>query len=80
MTKTEMKEQAIKILYCRPETIEEIEVPDVRAVYFRDVTRGGGALIISEIGEMLFFDPFYVDFDEHVKRFTSGERTHFEDI
>ena len=79
MNITELKEQAIKILYCKEECIEEISVPEINAMYYRDTNRGGGALIISEDGEMLFVDPFFVDFDEHVNRFASGERSHFEE-
>lgn len=79
MNKCELKEQAVKILYCNLECIEEIEIPEINAMYFRDRNRGGGALIISDNGEMLFVDPFFVDFDEHKNRFASGERTHFEE-
>ncbi len=79
MNKTEMKEQAVNILYCNPENIEEIELSEINAMYYRDRNRGGGALIISDAGEMLFVDPFFVSFDEHVNRFVSGERTCFEE-
>ena len=73
----EMRIKAKELLVCDMERIEEIDCPDIDAVYFRNTDRGGGALIISRSGEMLFFDPFIVDYDEHVKRFSEGERTKF---
>lgn len=74
-----MKEEAIRILCCNPESIEEIELSEINAVYYRDRNRGGGALIVSDSGELLFVDPFFVSFNEHVNRFVSGERTCFEE-
>lgn len=79
MNKVEMKEEAIRILCCNPESIEEIELSEINAIYYRDRNRGGGALIVSDSGELLFVDPFFVSFNEHVNRFVSGERTCFEE-
>ena len=46
----------------------------MRYVTFKD----GEAIIISESGEMLFVDPFFVDYKEHITRFKNGERSVFE--
>ena len=78
MNRKKMKEQAIILLCCKEEGIEEIDIPEIDAVYYRDRKRGGGAVILSENGEMLFEDPFFVDIKEHLNRYVSGERTHFE--
>lgn len=78
MDKNKMKEQAIGILLCADSKIEEKEVSEINAMYYRNTDRGGGAIIVSEQGEMLFVDPFFVDYDEHVKKFMNGERSVFE--
>ena len=78
MDKNKMKERAIGILLCADCKIEEKEVSGINAMYYRNTDRGGGAIIVSEQGEMLFVDPFFVDYDEHVKKFMNGERSVFE--
>ena len=65
------KEKGIYVILCsgRPNiyTVEKSKISNASPI------------VISDNGEMLFVDPFFVDFDEHKKRFTSGERTHFEE-
>ena len=78
MDKNKMKEKAMEILLCEYNKIEEKEVKEINAVYYRNTDRGGGALIVSEQGDMLFVDPFFVEYKEHVKRFIDGERSVFE--
>lgn len=77
MSETKMRKQAYEILQCNAEKIEEKAIPDLNAMYFRNIDRGGGALIISDNFEMLFVDPFYIGIEEHIKRFANGERTKF---
>ena len=67
----------MEILSCRIDQLEEKEILDYNAVYFRNVKRGGGAVIISLDGSMLFVDPFFTDYDEHLKKFIAGERSEF---
>lgn len=78
MDKNKMKEKAIEILLCDKSKVEEKEVTEINAMYYRNTDRGGGAVIVSEQGDMLFVDPFFVDYEEHVKKFMSGERSTFE--
>ena len=78
MNKNAMLEKAVEILLCDKSKVEEKEVSNINAMYYRNTDRGGGALIISEQGEMLFVDPFFVDYQEHITRFMHGERTVFE--
>ncbi|MCR5204155.1 MAG: hypothetical protein K6E47_03800 [Lachnospiraceae bacterium] len=78
MDKNVMKEKAIEILLCDKGKVEEKEVSEINAMYYRNTDRGGGALIVSEQGDMLFVDPFFVDYEEHVKKFKNGERSTFE--
>lgn len=73
-----MLKKAMEILLCQSNKIEEIEIDALNAMYYRNINRGGGALIISSDGEMLFVDPFFTNFDEHVRKFIAGERTDFE--
>lgn len=72
-----IKKKAMEILSCRIDQLEEKEILDYNAVYFRNVKRGGGAVIISLDGSMLFVDPFFTDYDEHLKKFIAGERSEF---
>lgn len=78
MDKKKLKEIAEEILFCFYSDMEEKELNDINAMYYRNTDRGGGAVIISEDGGMLYVDPFFVDFDEHKKRFIIGERTVWE--
>ena len=73
-----MRSKAIEILLCRPDELEEKLIPEERAAYYRNINRGGGALIISTDGSMLFVDPFFVPFEEHLQKFLKGERSIFE--
>ncbi len=75
MDKNKMKEKAIEILLCDKSKVEEKEVADINAMYYRNTDRGGGALIISEQGEMLFVDPFLIEYEEHIRKFMNGERS-----
>lgn len=36
-------------------------------MYYRNTDRGGGAVIISNDGATLFADPFFVQYEEHVR-------------
>lgn len=72
-----IKEKAMEILSCRIDQLEEKEIFEYNAVYFRNVERGGGAVIISLDDSMLFVDPFFTDYDEHLKKFIAGERSKF---
>lgn len=78
MDKNKMKEMALEILLCDESKVEEKEVQGINAMYYRNTDRGGGALIVDEHGDMLFVDPFFVDYEEHVKKFMNGERSSFE--
>ncbi len=78
MNRELMKKKATEILSCPMDKLEEKAIPEQNVIYYRNIDRGGGALIVSKDGEMLFADPFFVDFDEHLQKFISGERTHFE--
>lgn len=78
MDKIKLKEQAVELLTCSAEKIEEKEIDSIDAMYFRNTDRGGGAIIISDDGGMLFVDPFFTEYDEHVRRFLEGERSVFE--
>lgn len=80
MDKLKMREQAVELLACTADKIEEKEIADIKAMYFRNTDRGGGAIIISGDGGILFVDPFFVEYDEHVKKFLNGERSIFETI
>ena len=73
-----MQEKALEILLCGPEKLEEKEIAELGAMYYRNKDRGGGALIVGEDGAMLFVDPFFVEYEDHVKRFSAGERSVFE--
>ena len=73
-----MKKRALELLVCDEKTLEEREISGLNAKYYRNTVRGGGAIIISVTGEMLFMDPFLVGYNEHTKRFASGERSSFE--
>lgn len=75
MNKSELLEKASDILACRPEKMECKEVLEGNAFYFRNIDRGGAAVIISIDGEMLYGDPFFMGFDEHLKKFKEGKRT-----
>lgn len=75
MKNDKMKKQAAEILVCSLDKIEEKALPELNAMYFRNIDRGGGALIISNNSEMLFVDPFYVNFEEHIEKFLKGERS-----
>ena len=59
MNKTNLKNKAKELLLCDDNTIEEHEIEDMKAMYYRNTVRGGGAIIISESGEMLFVNPFF---------------------
>lgn len=72
-----IKKKAMEILSCRIDQLEEKEILEYNAVYFRNVERGGGAVIISLDDSMLFVDPFFTDYDEHLKKFIAGERSEF---
>lgn len=78
MDKYSMKNKAKELLLCDDNTLEEREIEELEATYYRNTVRGGGAIIISDLGEMLFVDPFFVDYKEHIKRFIDGERSVFE--
>ena len=78
MDKSEMKNRAIEILLCGLDQLEEREIPELDAMYYRNTNRGGAALIIASDGGMLFVDPFFVEYEDHVKRFAAGERSEFE--
>lgn len=73
-----MRSKAIEILLCQEDNLEERIIPEQNAVYYRNINRGGGALIMSSDGSMLFVDPFFVAFDEHLQKFINGERSFFE--
>lgn len=77
MDKKKLKKTAEEILFCFSDEMEEKELNDINAMYYRNIDRGGGAIIISENGDILYADPFFVEFDEHKKRFIQGERTKF---
>lgn len=78
MNSDQMKKKAAEILLCKVDNLEEIRIPEHCAVYFRNKDRGGGAVIISKDSTMLFVDPFFVDYNEHLRRFIDGERSSFE--
>lgn len=78
MDKDKMREKALEILLCGPEKLEEQEIAELGAMYYRNKDRGGGALIVGSSGEMLFVDPFFVEYEDHLKRFAAGERSVFE--
>ena len=78
MNKESMRKTATEILLCGNDKIEEKEIAEQNAMYYRNTDRGGGALIISEDGSMLFVDPFFTEYDEHLQNFINGERTRFE--
>ena len=78
MNKDKMREKALEILLCGSEKLEEKEITELGAMYYRNKDRGGGALIMGKDEEMLFEDPFFVEYEDHVKRFSSGERSVFE--
>lgn len=73
-----MQKKATEILSCQIDNLEEKIIENQDAVYYRNKSRGGGALIISNSGEMLFVDPFFVDYQEHLLKFMNGERSQFE--
>lgn len=73
-----MRSKAIEILLCQQDNLEERIIPEQKAVYYRNINRGGGALIMSSDGSVLFVDPFFVAFDEHLQKFINGERSFFE--
>lgn len=79
MDRNEMRAKAMELLLCEEETLEEREIPAVNAVYYRNTVRGGAALIISPEGEMLYADPFFIDFDAHIRQYLAGERSVFEE-
>lgn len=78
MDKETMRKKATEILLCHVEKLEEKEIPEHRAMYYRNIDRGGGALIISYDGSLLFVDPFFVEYEEHLLKFINGERSSFE--
>jgi len=78
MDRDKMRGKALEILLCGPEKLEEREIVGLKAMYYRNKDRGGGALIVGEDGAMLFVDPFFVEYGDHVKRFSAGERSVFE--
>lgn len=80
LNKELMLKKAMEILLCQANSIDEKEISTINAIYYRNINRGGGALIISPNGEMLFADPFYIGIDEHIEKFIAGERTVFEII
>ena len=69
MDKARMRKEAEEILICSADKIEEREIIEINAVYYRNTNRGGGAVILAENGEKLFVDPFFIDYN--------GERTMF---
>lgn len=71
----DMKKIAIDILSCQVDDLEEIKLQETSAIYYRNKIRGGGAVIISDDGTLLFEDPFFVDFNEHLQKFIDGERS-----
>ena len=73
-----MQRKAAEILSCQIDNLERKIIENQDVVYYRNKSRGGGALIISNSGEMLFVDPFFVDYQEHLHRFLNGERSQFE--
>ena len=75
MNKEELYKVVLDVLCCNPDRIEEREIADINAYYFRNTDRGGGAVIISDNGEFLLVDPFFVDYEEHLKQFKNGKRT-----
>ena len=77
MDKARMRKEAEEILICSADKIEEREIIEINAVYYRNTNRGGGAVILAENGEKLFVDPFFIDYNEHLRRFINGERTMF---
>ena len=79
MDSNEIEKLALSVLYCNIDKVEKIELPDINACYFRNTDRGGAAVIVSNDGSMLFVDPFFVEYEDHVKRFVAGERTNFDD-
>lgn len=50
------------------------EIPEIRATYFWQPGRGGGALIVGEDGSVLFAHSS-IDFTTHVEAFHRGRRT-----
>ena len=78
MNDKNMRMKAIEILLCKQDDIEEIAIPEQNAIYYRNTKRGGGALIISTDGTMLFADPFFVEYDKHLQNFINGDRSIFE--
>ena len=78
MGRDKMKEKAQEILLCGPEKLEEQEIAELDAMYYRNKDRGGGALVVDSSGGVLFVDPFFVEFEDHMKRFAAGERSVFE--
>ena len=79
MEKNEIEKKALSVLYCSIDRVEKVNLPDINAHYFRNTDRGGAAVIISDDGSMLYVDPFFVEYEDHVKRFVAGERTVFQD-
>lgn len=73
-----IKKRAAEILSCQADCLEEKEIPEQNAIYFRNTNRGGGAIIVSNDGAMLFADPFFVDYNAHLQKFINGERSNFE--
>ena len=72
------KKEVAEILACTSEKVEEKLIPGHDLIYYRNTDRGGGALIVSKDGEMLFADPFFIDYETHIQKFMSGERTSFD--
>lgn len=76
--KDKMRSKALEILLCGLEKLEEKEIVELSAMYYRNKDRGGGALIMGEDGDVLFVDPFFVEYEDHVKKYSAGERSVFE--
>ncbi len=75
MNINKMKKKALNVLSCKKENLKIVKIPNQKAVYFCNTTRGGGAVIISEDESMLVVNPFFVNYEEHLSKFLLGERT-----
>lgn len=73
-----MINKALEILNCSIDDLEQKIIKDYDVVYYRNTKRGGGAVIMARDGEMLYVNPFFVNYEEHLARFVKGERSRFE--
>ena len=78
MTTNELREKALELLICKPEKLEEKQLLYGKAIYYRNTDRGGAALIMADDGTSLMVNPFFTEFEEHLNRFLSGERSRYE--